>query len=141
MIYRRYISLLFSVQSTLFKGEFRGIYTRFLSKNIQGFRVELTLTVNCQYSTVSCLFGDLVIYDLPDSEGAPKRRTRLHKLLSGYRKWAQYSVFECFLTAVQFVKLQKQVEQLIKHVEDSVRIYVLGAGRREADDYLWFPAT
>jgi CRISPR-associated protein Cas2 len=45
------------------------------------------------------------------------------------------------LTAVQFVKLQKQVEQLIKPVEDSVRIYVLGAGRREADDYLWFPAT
>jgi CRISPR-associated endonuclease Cas2 len=56
-------------------------------------------------------------------------------------KWAQYSVFECFLTAVQFVKLQQQVEQLIKPVEDSVRIYVLDAGRREADDYLWFPAT
>jgi CRISPR-associated protein Cas2 len=89
----------------------------------------LTLTVNCQYSTVSFLFGDLVIYDLPDSEGTPKRRTRLHKLLlPGYRKWTQYSVFECFLTAVQFVKLQQQVEQLIKPVEDSVRIYVLGAG-------------
>ena len=62
-------------------------------------------------------------------------------LRSGYRKWTQYSVFECFLTAVQFVKLQLQVEKLIKPVEDSVRIYVLGAGRREADDYLWFPAT
>jgi len=45
------------------------------------------------------------------------------------------------LTAVQFVKLQQQVEQLIKPVEDSVRIYVLDAGRRKADDYLWFPAT
>jgi CRISPR-associated protein Cas2 len=32
------------------------------------------------------------------------------------------------LTAVQFVKLQQQVEKLIKPVEDSVRIYVLGAG-------------
>jgi CRISPR-associated endonuclease Cas2 len=133
--------------------------------------VNLTLTVNSQYSTVSCLFGDLVIYDLPDSEGANKGRTRLHKLLSGYRKWTQYSVFECFLTknfkggtrhviypwnqsktenrkssspriypwgqsqisnlksqisnrltAVQFVKLQQQVEKLIKPVEDSVRI-------------------
>jgi hypothetical protein len=60
-------------------------------KDIKSFRVKLTLTVNCQYSTVSCLFGDLVIYDLPDSEGAPKRRTRLHKLLSAYRKWTQYS--------------------------------------------------
>ena len=83
-----------------------------------------------------CLFGDLRY-----SEGAPKRRTRLHKLLPGYRKWTQYSVFECFLTAVQFVKLQQQVEKLIRPVEDSVRIYVLGAGRREADDYLRFPAT
>jgi len=96
--------------------------------------VELTLTVNCQYSTVSYLFGDLVIYDLPDSEGANKRRTRLHKLLSGYGKWAQYSVFECFLTAVQFVKLQQQVEQLIKPVEDSVRIYVLDAGSVKRTD-------
>lgn len=103
--------------------------------------VELTLMVNCQYSTVSYLFDDLVIYDLPDSEGANKRRTRLHKLLSGYGKWTQYSVFECFLTAVQFVKLQQQVEKLIKPVDDSVCIYVLGAGRREADDYLRFPAT
>ena len=92
-------------------------------KDIKSFRVKLTLTLNCQYSTVSCLFGDLVVYDLPDSEGAPKRRTRLHKLLSGYRKWTQYSVFEYFLTAVQFVKLQQQVEKLIKPVEDSVRIY------------------
>ena len=69
-----------------------------------------------------------MIYDLPDSEGANKWRTRLHKLLSGYGKWTQYSVFECFLTAVQFVKLQQQVEKLIKPVEDSVRIYVLDAG-------------
>ena len=38
------------------------------------------------------------------------------------------------------MKLQQQVEKLIKPVEDSVRIYVLDAGRREADDYLWFPA-
>ncbi|MEG3938218.1 MULTISPECIES: CRISPR-associated endonuclease Cas2 [unclassified Microcoleus] len=28
----------------------------------------------------------------------PKRRTRLHKLLCGYRRWMQYSVFEYFLT-------------------------------------------
>ena len=39
------------------------------------------------------------------------------------------------------MKLQQQVEKLIKPVEDAVRIYVLDAGRREADDFLWFPAT
>jgi CRISPR-associated protein Cas2 len=70
----------------------------------------------------------LIIYDLPDSKAANKRRTRLHKLLSGYGTWMQYSVFECFLTSVQFAKLQVQVEKLIKPDEDSVRIYVLDAG-------------
>jgi CRISPR-associated protein Cas2 len=70
----------------------------------------------------------LVIYDLPDTRAGNKRRTRLHKLLSGYGKWTQYSVFELYLTAVQFVKLQQQIEKLIKPVEDSLRIYVLDAG-------------
>ena len=70
----------------------------------------------------------LIIYDLPDSKAANKRRTRLHKLLCGYGEWKQYSVFECFLTAVQFAKLQAQIEVLIKPSEDSVRIYVLDAG-------------
>lgn len=70
----------------------------------------------------------LIIYDLPDTKPANKRRKRLHKMLSGYGKWTQYSVFECFLTAIQFAKLQQQIEKLIKPVEDSVRIYVLDSG-------------
>ncbi|PLS67678.1 MAG: CRISPR-associated endonuclease Cas2 [Cyanobacteria bacterium M5B4] len=70
----------------------------------------------------------LIIYDLPDNKPANKRRTRLHKLLSGYGKWTQYSVFECFLTSVQFTQLQTKLEELVKPQEDSVRIYVLDAG-------------
>jgi CRISPR-associated protein Cas2 len=70
----------------------------------------------------------LIIYDLPDSKAANKRRNRLHKLLSGYGKWTQYSVFECFLNAMQFAKLHTQIERLIKPAEDSVRIYVMDAG-------------
>lgn len=69
----------------------------------------------------------LIIYDLPDHKKANKRRTRLHKLLSGYGDWTQYSVFECFLTKIQFAKLKVQIEQLIKPQEDSVRIYILDA--------------
>lgn len=69
----------------------------------------------------------LIVYDLPDSKAANKRRNRLHKLLSGYGTWTQYSVFECFLTAMQFAKLQVQIERLIRSDEDSVRIYVLDA--------------
>ena len=67
----------------------------------------------------------LIIYDLPDNKAANKRRNRLHKLLSGYGTWRQYSVFECFLSTVQFTKLKIQIEGLIKPQEDSVRIYVL----------------
>ena len=70
----------------------------------------------------------LVIYDLPDNKAANKRRNRLHKLLMGYGTWTQYSVFECFLTAVQFVRLQQKLEAVIMPSEDSVRIYVLDAG-------------
>lgn len=70
----------------------------------------------------------LIIYDLPDTKAANKRRNRLHKLLSGYGKWTQYSVFECYLSAVQFASLQIQIERLIKPESDSVRIYVLDAG-------------
>jgi CRISPR-associated protein Cas2 len=49
-------------------------------------------------------------------------------MLGGYGKWTQYSVFECFLTAVQFATLQTKIERLIKSEEDSIRIYVLDAG-------------
>lgn len=70
----------------------------------------------------------LIIYDLPDNKAANKRRTRLHKMLSGYGKWTQYSVFECFLTTVQFATLQTKIEKLIKPEEDAVRIYILDAG-------------
>ncbi|MEM9218442.1 MAG: CRISPR-associated endonuclease Cas2 [Cyanobacteria bacterium P01_F01_bin.150] len=70
----------------------------------------------------------LIIYDLPDSKAANKRRNRLHKMLSGYGKWVQYSVFECFLDGDRFARLQTQLERLIRPDEDSVRIYVLDAG-------------
>ncbi|MEH1935325.1 MAG: CRISPR-associated endonuclease Cas2 [Nostoc sp.] len=49
-------------------------------------------------------------------------------MLSGYAKWTQYSVFESFLTAIQFPRLQTKIEKLVKPEEDSVRLYVLDAG-------------
>lgn len=70
----------------------------------------------------------LIIYDLPDNKAANKRRTRLHKMLSGYGTWTQYSVFECFLTTKKFTEMQIKIENLIKPEEDSVRVYVLDAG-------------
>jgi len=70
----------------------------------------------------------LAIYDLPDSKAGNKRRQRLHDLLAGYGTRVQYSVFECFLTAVQFARLRVKLESLIVPAEDSVRIYVLDRG-------------
>jgi CRISPR-associated protein Cas2 len=70
----------------------------------------------------------LVIYDIPDTKAGNKRRKKLHSLLSGYGKWTQYSIFECFLNAMQFAKLKIKIETLVKPAEDSVRIYVLDAG-------------
>lgn len=70
----------------------------------------------------------LIIYDLPATKPGNKRRTRLYEMLSGYGKWTQFSVFECFLTAIQFAQLQSKLEVLIQPKEDSVRIYVLDAG-------------
>ncbi|MEA5573559.1 CRISPR-associated endonuclease Cas2 [Calothrix sp. UHCC 0171] len=70
----------------------------------------------------------LIIYDLPDNKAANKRRNRLHKMLTGYGNWTQYSVFECFLTAVKFTEMRIKIEKLIKPEEDSVRVYVLDAG-------------
>ncbi|MBD2045893.1 CRISPR-associated endonuclease Cas2 [Coleofasciculus sp. FACHB-64] len=70
----------------------------------------------------------LVVYDLRDNKAANKRRKRLHELLCGYGTWTQYSIFECFLTGMQFAKLKVKIEKLINPIEDSVRIYVLDAG-------------
>lgn len=70
----------------------------------------------------------LIIYDVPATKPGNRRRQRLHAMLSGYGKWRQFSVFECFLTATQFAKLQVQMEKLIKPKEDALCIYVLDAG-------------
>ncbi|MGB7443445.1 MAG: CRISPR-associated endonuclease Cas2 [Coleofasciculaceae cyanobacterium] len=70
----------------------------------------------------------LIIYDLPATKAGNKRRQRLHDLLCGFASWTQYSVFECFLSGVQFAKLKVEMEKLIKPTEDSVRIYIMDAG-------------
>lgn len=65
----------------------------------------------------------VIAYDIPDD----KRRTKIHKILLGFGKWTQYSLFECFLSRKDLLILQTK---LIKHLvveEDSVRFYPLCA--------------
>lgn len=65
----------------------------------------------------------IVAYDIPSD----RRRTKVHKLLCGYGKWTQFSVFECFLTEKEWVELQHKLQRLIEPQEDCVRLYRLCA--------------
>lgn len=61
----------------------------------------------------------LIAYDIADN----KRRNRLSKLLEGYGRRVQESVFECFVSLSEVNKLYEQVKRRVKHSEDSVRFY------------------
>ncbi|RMF77515.1 MAG: CRISPR-associated endonuclease Cas2 [Chloroflexi bacterium] len=69
----------------------------------------------------------IITYDISNN----KRRTKLHKLLKGYGQWTQYSVFECFLTDKDWVRLNHELHELCDASEDSVRIYRLCGNCRE----------
>jgi CRISPR-associated protein Cas2 len=63
----------------------------------------------------------VVAYDIPDD----RRRTKVHKALSGFGQWTQYSLFECFLSSKERVVLRDKLDRLLKPDEDSVRFYPL----------------
>ena len=69
----------------------------------------------------------VIAYDIPND----KRRTKVHKALSSFGSWTQFSLFECFLDARQFVQLQARLRDLLNADEDSVRIYPLCAKCKE----------
>lgn len=63
----------------------------------------------------------VVAYDLPDD----KRRTRVAKTLEGYGERMQYSLFECRISKVQYLRLRARLEDIIKPEEDEVSFYFL----------------
>ena len=65
----------------------------------------------------------VIAYDIPDD----KRRTKVHKLLLGFGKWTQYSLFECFLTKKELVLLRSKLAEHLEAAQDSVRFYPLCA--------------
>ncbi len=58
----------------------------------------------------------VVAYDIPDD----KRRTKIHKVLLGFGKWTQFSLFECFLNQKDFILLQTKLAEHMVAREDSV---------------------
>jgi len=66
----------------------------------------------------------VIAYDISND----KRRTKVHKTLSGFGKWTQYSLFECHLNDKQYLKLRHKLNRLLDQEEDSVRFYSMCAG-------------
>ncbi len=69
-------------------------------------------------SLITCY---VIAYDIPDD----KRRTKIHKVLLGFGKWTQYSLFECFLSRKDLILLQAKLAEHLIAQEDSVRFYPL----------------
>lgn len=65
----------------------------------------------------------VIAYDIPDD----RRRTKVHKILSGFGTWTQYSLFECFLSKKELVLLKSKLAKHVKDTQDSVRFYPLCA--------------
>ena len=65
----------------------------------------------------------VIAYDIPDD----KRRTKIHKVLLGFGKWTQYSLFECFLSRKELILLRSKLAEHLEVKEDSVRFYPLCA--------------
>ena len=65
----------------------------------------------------------IVAYDIPND----RRRTKVHKVLSGFGRWTQYSLFEAWLTEKELIALRGRLEPHLNAQEDSVRFYALCA--------------
>ncbi|OYN91533.1 CRISPR-associated endonuclease Cas2 [Parenemella sanctibonifatiensis] len=70
----------------------------------------------------------LIAYDIP----LDGRRTRLAKLLERYGDRVQYSVFMANLTPTQSIRLQVELEDIMRAGEDSILICDLGPSGRPA---------
>lgn len=66
----------------------------------------------------------VISYDIPDD----RRRLRVMKLLEGYGRRVQYSVFECRLTVGHLREVERRLARVIRAEEDDVRFYVLCRG-------------
>lgn len=63
----------------------------------------------------------VVAYDI----SSDRRRTKVHKVLCGYGAWTQFSLFECYLTETQYLRLRAQLNQHLNEDQDTVRFYPL----------------
>ena len=70
----------------------------------------------------------MVAYDIGD----PKRWRRVFKIMNGYGRWLQLSVFQCRLTARRRAELAAALEAVIKREEDHVVLIDVGPAEQVA---------
>ena len=58
---------------------------------------------------------------IADDIADDRRRTTVHQLLSGFGKWTQYALFECFLTGKELVLFQSKPAHHLVAQQDRVR--------------------
>lgn len=64
----------------------------------------------------------VVSYDIKDDH----RRGKIFKILKNFGQWVQFSVFECDITKVDYLRMRDRLEQQINQEEgDSIRFYFL----------------
>ena len=69
----------------------------------------------------------LITYDVQtSSSGGAKRLRHVAKKCEQYGVRVQYSVFECIVDNAQLRQLEIDLEKIIDHDRDSIRIYKLG---------------
>ncbi|RLB06327.1 MAG: CRISPR-associated endonuclease Cas2 [Deltaproteobacteria bacterium] len=61
----------------------------------------------------------IVSYDIHDS----KRLQKVGKVMKDYGERVLYSVFECRLSSAEFARMKDRIDEVIDHMEDSVRFY------------------
>lgn len=68
----------------------------------------------------------IVAYDIGDD----RRWRRIFKLMKGYGRWLQLSVFQCRLTARRRADLGAAIDRLVKLEEDHVVVIDVGPAER-----------
>ncbi len=70
----------------------------------------------------------VISYDIKSD----RRRGRIFKTLKNFGQWMQYSVFECELDKLHFLRLRDRLDHLIDPDEDdSIRFYFLCEGCKQ----------
>jgi len=72
----------------------------------------------------------LICYDIRDA----KRLRRVHACMKAYGEGWQYSVFYCTLKAIDRVRMENALREIMNHKEDQVLIVDLGGSDEAARD-------